>query len=256
MLALFIAASKYIVPRYPALQAAAAARPFPGLVSALLPAPQPYVSFGALLAAGLYAIVTLLLIYRFFEKTQSPEMFFFAFLAFSFAFEPLHIIIPLREVFALPIVYVEFTGRVILFGRYMGVFSFFAASVYAAGLKTRNESNVLLPVVISALLIALRSPVDGMSWDSSISLILGDQHMYMLMETALVFITIVDFFVSAYLKGSRDYIFIGMGASFVLLGRILLLSCDTWIFLVMALVFLGAGTWFFCSRIHRMYMWL
>jgi hypothetical protein len=72
----------------------------------------------------------------------------------------------------------------------------------------------------------------------------------------IVLITMISFFVSAYSRGTREYVFIGIGSLLVFLGRNILLNADTWVTPLPGLVSLGAGTWFICTQLHRVYLWL
>jgi hypothetical protein len=75
-------------------------------------------------------------------------------------------------------------------------------------------------------------------------------------ETGIILITAITFFVSAYSRGSAEYVFIGIGVFLVYIGRNMLLGADTWITPIPGLATLIAGTWFICSRLHQVYLWL
>jgi hypothetical protein len=206
--------------------------------------------------AGAYALITLILIYYFFEKTQAPEILFVAFFTLSFVFETARIIVPLQVAYALPGMYLIIAYRVLLFGRYFGLFSLFVASVCASGLEIRKPGNIILIILATTLIVALRMPIDGSSWDSSLSLISGYPSMFTLVEIGIILITMVSFFISAYTRGAREYLYIGLGAVLVFIGRNLLLAADTWVTPLPGLVTLAAGTWFICRQLHRVYLWL
>jgi hypothetical protein len=145
---------------------------------------------------------------------------------------------------------------VLLFGRYFGIFSLFAASVYAAGLKVQKQGNTIFIIIVATLVIALRVPIDGLSWESSLNMISGYTSMFRLVEAGIMIITMISFFISAYSRGAREYVFIGIGSSLVFFGRNVLLSADTWITPLPGLIILGMGTWFICTYLHRVYLWL
>jgi hypothetical protein len=79
--------------------------------------------------------------------------------------------------------------------------------------------------------------------------------MFRMIESGLFLTTIVSFLISAYSRGSKEFIFIGVGSFFVFLGRMIFLSADTWPGMA-GLVILAAGTWIICDRLHRVYLWL
>jgi hypothetical protein len=257
-LAAITVAAFVILPLYPSLVPLAARRSG-GVLQALIGHfvnPAPYAPFAAMAAAVLYSLITMIFIYFFFEKTQAPEILFFAFFALSFAFEAIRVIIPLGTTRELPNIYLVMASRVLLFARYFGILSLFAASVYAAGLDMQKQGNIIFIIAIATLTIALGMPIDGLAWDSTLSMVNGYQAIFNLLEVGLVLITMVSFFVSAYSRGSREYIFTGLGSLLVCLGRTILLTTDTWVTPLPGLAILAAGTWFICGQLHRVYLWL
>jgi hypothetical protein len=209
-----------------------------------------------MLSSVLYAFITTILIYYFFEKTQSPEILFFALFVASFSFEALRVMVPLVAVNNLPNVYLVMSSRVLLIARYFGVFSLFAASVYAAGLGEQKQGNIVFIITIAAMVIALGTPVDGLAWDSSLMMVSGYTAMLKMVEVGIVLITAISFFISAYSRGSKEYIFIGIGSLLAFWGRAILLAADTWITPLPGLALLAAGTWIICVQLHRVYLWL
>jgi hypothetical protein len=256
---IIIAAASYtILPVYPEL-AAAAGRRSGGIIQALIGRffqPAPYVPFVTMTASAVYALITIILIYYFFEKTQAPEILFVSFFILSFAFETARVMVPFRIAKELPTVYLIMTFRVLLFGRYFGMFSLFTASVYAAGLKPQKQGPSIFIIIIATLIIALGVPIDGFSWDSSLSMIYGYSSMFKLVEAGIILITAISFFISAYSRGAGEYVFIGIGSFLVCLGRTILLGADTWAAPFPGLLILAVGTWFICSYLHRVYLWL
>jgi hypothetical protein len=251
-------ASFLIIPAYPAVSEETARRStgiLQTLVSHFLK-PAPYAPFASMVSSVAYALITIIGIYYFFEKTPSQEILFFAFFVISFAFEGSRIMVPLKQVYGFSNVYLIMASRVLLFGRYFGIFSLFAASVYAAGLEVQKQRNIILIIAVATLMIARWVPIDGFSWDSSLSMISGYPSMFSMVEVGMVLITMVSFFISAYSRGTKAYIFIGLGSLMVFLGRNLLLNADTWITPVPGLLLLTTGTWFICTQLHRVYLWL
>ena len=215
-----------------------------------------YVPFWTMLGMVAYSLISMIIIYYFFENTQSPEILFFAVFVISLSFEFIRILLPFKMIFTFPVVYLINAFRALIFGRCLGLFSIFAAGVYAAGLDAQKQKNIFMVLVLAALFIALNVPVDSLVWDSTLALWNGYNAMLRMVETGILVITIATFFISAYTRSSKNYTTVGIGASFVLAGRSLLFSSDNWITFPLGLVFLVIGTFFFCTRLHREYLWL
>jgi hypothetical protein len=258
VLAATAAAALVIIPVYPSAMEAAVRRSG-GLIQGLavrLFQPAAYAPLAATAAAVLYALVSLILIYYFFETTNAREILFVALFVLSFAFEGFRIIIPLKMAYELSSVYLSMGCRALLFARYMGIFSLFAASVCAAGLEVQKQRHIFMLILVPALSIAMGIPIDALAWDSSLVMLSGYVSMFRLVETSIVLVTVLSFLISAYSRGAREYVFVGIGSLLVFLGRNFLIYSDTWLTPLPGLLLLSAGTWLICSYLHRIYLWL
>jgi hypothetical protein len=216
----------------------------------------PLAPFFSMAAAVIYALGASILIFVFFEKTQSPEILFVGLFALSFVFEILRIIVPLQVLRDFPSVVLILSTRILVFGRLFGVLSLFASSVYSAGLELQKQGQVIITIIIATLVVSIRLPVNGLAWDSSLTMIFAYASMFRFAEGAFMVITIVSFLVAAYTRGTGEYLFIALGALLIFLGRTLLLGADTWITPLPGLVMLIAGTCFIIARLHQVYLWL
>jgi hypothetical protein len=231
----------------------------PGIIQNLITRflnPSPYVPFVSLAGGGLYSLVTLVLIYYSFEKTQAPEILFISLSVLSFSFEVMRLLTPLQKIWAIPSVYLLLASRTLLFGRFFGIFALFAAGVYAAGLEIQKQLNVILIITLISLLISLGIPIDILTWDSSFSMINGYLSLFRMTETVMLIITMLSFFISAWSRGTPEYVAIGAGSFLVYVGRNILLSGDTWISPLPGLALLVAGAWLICTKLHKVYLWL
>jgi hypothetical protein len=218
--------------------------------------PSPQVPFISLAGAALYSLVTLILIYFFFEKTQAPEILFITLFVLSLSFETMRLITPLQKIWDIPSLYLLLASRVLLFGRFFGIFSLFAASIYAAGLEVQKQLNIILIAAFISLVISLGIPIDILTWDSSFSMINGYLSMFRLVETVILLMTMVSFFISAWSQGTPEYLSVGAGSFLAFIGRNMILSGDTWISPLPGLLLLIAGVWLICTKLHKVYLWL
>jgi hypothetical protein len=172
------------------------------------------------------------------------------------AAESIRIIIPLKGVYEFPTLYCVMAARILIFGRYFGLFALFTSGVCAAGLEMQKQRNAITAILLSSLAIAMGIPVDGLSWDSALIMLTGYTAMFTVIEGGLLFFTVISFFIAAYNRSSGDYIFIGTGTLLAFAGRNILLYADSWLAPFPALIALAAGTWLFCTRLHQIYLWL
>jgi hypothetical protein len=120
----------------------------------------------------------------------------------------------------------------------------------------QKQRNAIVVILLTALAIASGVPVDGLSWDSRLTMLTGYTIMFTIVEGGLLLCTVISFFIAACNRSSRDYVFIGIGTLLAFAGRNILLYADAWLSPLPALMILAAGTWFFCTRLHQIYLWL
>jgi hypothetical protein len=248
----------YALPVCPAA-AEDAVRRSPGIIQGLAGRwldPNPYVPFVSLAGAALYSLVTLVLIYTFFEKTQAPEILFITLFVLSFSLETMRLATPLQKAWEIPSLYLLMASRTLLFGRFFGIFSLFAAGVCAAGLEIQKQANIILVAAFISLVVSLGVPIDILTWDSSFSMINGYLPLFRMIETVVLAITMASFFISAWSRGTMEYLTIGTGVFLAAVGRNLVLSGDTWISPLPGLLLLIAGAWLICTKLHKVYLWL
>jgi hypothetical protein len=206
--------------------------------------------------AVLYSLIGIILIYYFFEQTQAPEILYIAFFTVSLSFEGFKLIVPLHLIYDIPSLYLLIASRILLCGRYFGIFSLFAASVCASGLEVEKTRNILMAILIATLIISLGVPIDTQTWDTSLNMINGYISMFRLIEAIVLITTVISFCIAIKVRGSPEYAIVGLGALLALIGRNILLSADNWASPVPGILLLSVGTWFICTRLHKIYLWL
>jgi hypothetical protein len=247
-----------VLPACPAAMADSARRS-PGIIQGLIARflePSPYTPVLSVVGGGLFSFIALVLIYFSFEKTQAPEILFISLFVLPFSFEAVRLLMPLQKIRAIPSVYLLLAFRIVLFGRFFGIFALFAAGVYAAGLKVQKQLNVILITAFVSLVVSMGIPVDIFTWDSSFSVINGYLSPFRMIEFIVMVITMMSFFISAWSRGSREYIAVGSGSFLACAGRNILLSGDTWISPLPGLLLLTAGIWLISTKLHKVYLWL
>jgi hypothetical protein len=248
----------FAYPAFPGAAASASLRP-DGIIQKLVSGfadPSSQAPLWTMLGAAAYSFISITLIYHFFEKTQSPEILFIGLFVISLTFEFARLIIPLKAVFPLPALFSIASSRVLFFGRYFGLFSLFASGVYAAGMDAQKQQSVLFMLILAALVIAINVPMDTFVWDSTFMVWSGYRFMFSIVEAVTLAITVASFLVSAFTRGSRRYVLIGIGVFLAFAGRSILINSDTFITVLPGLAILSVGTWCICSRLHLEYLWL
>jgi len=257
-LAMIIVMAGKLLPFYPELCSQALHRPEGFLQNTMdrIFSTAPPSVFASLLASAFYTLCVSVLLFIFFEKTQSPEILFIGLFALSFVFETLKIMVPLYKIYVFPSALLTAGTRLLFSGRFSGILALFVSSLYAAGISIQKQGGIILTMLIAIFLVTLRIPVNGQSWDTSLAMLTGYSTMFRRTETILIIITIVSFLTASYTKDTREYRFVALGIFLAFLGRGLLTGADTWLALILGLLLLGGGTWLIMLWLHRVYLWL
>jgi len=218
--------------------------------------PNYYAVHTSLTALVIFSLVVLILILLFFEQTSTQEILYFAFFFLSFSFEIIRLILPLHLIYTIPTFYILLLLRVLLFARYFGIFSMVAASLCAAGLEVQANRNLIMILIAGALIITIGVPIDTQSWDTSLNIIYGFNTIFKVIEAAAFLAAVTSFFIASNVRGSGEYIHIGIGIMFAFIGRYFLLFIDNWAGPVPGIIMLSFGTWRACSKLHRIYLWM
>jgi len=246
-----------IIPFYPQMEAASRRPSFIFQVISGLFLDNNYLAVHvSLILTILYSFTGMILIHSFFERTSAPEILYISLFTFSFSFEIIRFILPLHLIYTFPVYYLLGASKILLFARYFGIFALFIASVCAAGLEIQKTRNIIFILIISALLVILGIPVDTQNWDTSFIFRNGYTSILKMIETAVFIASVVTFFVAAKVRDSREYAYAGIGVFLALAGRNILLGTDNWAGPVLGIILLSSGTWFICSKIHKIHLWL
>jgi len=205
---------------------------------------------------AIFSLAGMLLIYYYFERTSAPEILYVAFFTISCAFEVIRLAVPLRLALNFPSVYTRAAMQILLFARFFGIFSLFAASVCSAGLEVQKIRNVVFIIIIAAMIITFGIPVDVLSWDAGFNLAYGYSSMFALIELAVFITTVIGFLITAKNKESMEYVYVAVGIVITLIGRNILLNTGSWIGTVPGILLLSSGTYVLCSKLHKIHLWM
>jgi hypothetical protein len=218
--------------------------------------PDYFAVHASLTALVVFSLVGLFLILSFFEQTSTPEILYISFFIFSFSFEIIRLIMPLHLIYTIPSFYILVSMRVLLFARYFGIFSIVAASLCASGLEVQLNRNLILILIAASLVIVTGVPIDTQSWDTSLNVIYGFSAIFRVIEAIAFLTAVTSFFIASNVRGSVEYVYIGIGVMFAFIGRYFLLNFDNWAGPIPGIIMLSFGTWWACSKLHRIYLWM
>jgi len=253
---LLLAASYKIFPFYSAIEGNTRSVSFLQTISGWFLKSNYYAVHVSLIMAVLFSFVGIILIYFFFERTSTPEILYISFFTVTFSFEILRLIYPLHLIYIFPSFYLLSAARLLIFARYFNVFSLFTASLCAAGLEIQKTRNLIMAIFLAVIVLTFGIPIDTENWDTSFNIVNGFASIFRMIDIVIFFAAVITFFVAAKVRDSREYIYIGIGAALALIGRNILIGTDNWTGPILGILLLSFGTWFICSKLHKIHLWL
>jgi len=252
-----IAASFFLVPQYQDLNenAPRPSKIFQSISGIFFNSDHIAVHVSIILSV-VFSLVGIIFIYAYFERTSAPEILYIAIFTISFAFEALRLVLPLQIIFDFPSFYMLLAFRILLFERFFCIFALFAASICAAGFEVQKTRNIIFIIIIADLIITMGVPIDVLNRDTSFNMISGFNLMFRMVELVTFLTTVISFLIAAKNRGSKEYNFVAIGIMTALIGRNLLLNTDNWLGSILGIVLLLFGTWFLCSKLHKIHLWL
>lgn len=194
-------------------------------------------------------------ILRSFRKTTSYEVLFLAIFAASMAVEGARGFIVLCAGVEAPSAYAVLLSRAVYAGRWAGVISFFAASLYAVGFEHEKAGRDIAIVLFLSVVFASVMPINSGSLMENFLLRPGYPSVLDWTWIAVSALSLVDYGVAAFLKGSRDYALMGAGASMAIAGGRVLLSLTDSVLCAAGLALLAFGTWILMRSCFRRALW-
>jgi len=204
----------------------------------------------------IFSLVGIILIHSFFERTSAPEILYIAIFTIAFAFEAIRLVLPLHFIFNFPSFYVRIVFRLLLFIRYFSLFSLFAAGLCAAGMEVQKTRIVIFIIIIASFIITMGVPIDVLNWDTSLNMVNGYASMFKMIELLAFITTVISFLIAKKVRGSAEYNYVALGVLLASAGRTIFIGTDNWAGPVFGILLLSAGTWFLCSKLHKIHLWL
>ena len=207
-------------------------------------------------ALSLIAPAGVFLIYRSFEKTQAPEVFYFAVFFCGCAFEGLRLLIPafrLWQSFSLLFLMI---GKSIFFLRIFCPLCFFASALTSIRDQQMHLERNLIVIVAVAIIFAAVVPLNTAVTTGRLIIPWGYSILFILVRICIFIVTALTLFFTAIQHDNKDMIRSVHGYIMLAAGYVLLINTDNYAMLAAGLLLTGAGTYEYLTKTHHIYMWL
>lgn len=216
---------------------------------------SPGPAAASVILSAFYSALCLGFVLYSFRKTVSSEIFFFSFWVLSLGFEAARLFSFRLAALGVPSGFVLAAAHLVLVGRFVGILSFFAASIYAAGFRNEKLGTVALLCIIVGGGFAWILPLNTGVFDPNLLVRPGYSRLCDLLGAFAGMAAVVNFLYAARVTSEKSYRIVAMGAAALLLGQRLLLTQWNPLALLMGFALLISGSWLFVSRLHAYYLW-
>ena len=206
----------------------------------------------------LYTIITLFLIFFRFEKTQSPEIFYFCGFLISCLLEGARILIPFFGLWQTYSSTLLFIGRLILFGKFLAPMSILFTTLFSNSDQQQDAEKHFVVTIIAGAIISILLPLNTSRISSVNTVCWGFPKMFFALRATIfavaIFSAFVKIFAKSNLASSRILTRQAFSISFLSLGYALLASADNYLLLVVGIFLLFIPTVCFLRDTHRLYI--
>ena len=199
-----------------------------------------------------FSIITSLLLFHYFKKKISPEIFFFILFILSLSLQSIRLFqFQLLLLNVSPFFGVLIT-RLYYFFRLFGLFCLFASSLFPIGIKFQKFGTILLSILLISFTISTLIPIDSTQMNSYFLYYISDSSSILLMTLSIRVLTIVNLARVAITTKSKNYILVLISSVLIITGDELLLLFPIPLF---AFILILVGTAIYSRSIYNYYLW-
>lgn len=218
---------------------------------------NPMIWVGAkYLVLAWFAIISLVVVMRYFRRTTAPEMFFFAVFLLTLPIETLRYLHLLREVFQLPLNVALLATRGAYFAHALGIFSLFISSLYALGGDYQRTGTVLSIAALLAFAFAYALPVDPTTLHPNLVNPIGNLRTVQVVALVLNVLVLANFVYARFAQEDRGYFVLAAAVAGITIGNELGFYAVGPLWGAIGAGLIMAGVMVFWRQLHAMYLWI
>lgn len=202
-----------------------------------------------------YVPVCFYFVLKFFENTQTTEIIFFTGFLLACLAECARFIticLGLWQSFTNMLI---LAGDIVLFGRTLAPLSFLCAALLSDTAQRQDiERNYIIMLMVS-IVFAVAIPMNTARIASTGLVTEGFMILINIMRFFLLVTAVASFFANGINKNSQEHKHLAYSAGALMLSYSILVSTDSFLFLVIGSFGLIASTYNYLTTVHKMYMW-
>ncbi|MFP4331167.1 MAG: hypothetical protein ACLFP6_10655 [Spirochaetaceae bacterium] len=222
----------------------------------LLMSPERVIySMVAAFLAPTFALFGLVVVERFFRRTLSPQVFFFAVFLLGLSFEGGRVIQALLHTEGLGYALLGMVTRFVAFGRIMAMSALVAASLYAAGISYQKNGVVLAIIVAISGGVSYASPVNSLTLAPDLLFRIGEGYSVDVVHLLLGLVAVINYLQAALTEERGEYLAHAVAIFAVVGGWFLLVEVPMVPGISGGAALLVAGSTVFLRRRYTSYLW-
>lgn len=190
-----------------------------------------------------------------FQKTVSPEIYFFMFWLVSCAFEAMRLVSLVSGVTGASDAVISACAKVYVAAKVFGVLALFISGLYAAGLRNERHFSMVLTAFSVSVALAAIMPVDTGIWETTLMFKIGYERLFVEVVGFVFLVTVLCYFGAVSVRGDKAFYFVAGGILGVMAATSLLAYDLSPAAAVSAVVLATVGGILYIRRLHAYYLW-
>ncbi|MBN2657499.1 MAG: hypothetical protein JXR86_10585 [Spirochaetales bacterium] len=200
-----------------------------------------------------FSITTSLVLFHYFKKKVSPEIFFFVLFVLSLSLQSIRLFqLQLLLMQISPFFGVLIT-RAYYFFKLFGIFCLFASSLFPIGVQFQKFGTILISILLLSFTISALMPIDPTRMNSFFLYEISDSMSLLVMTLSIRFLTVINFIRVSLTTRSRNYLA-------VLIAAVLIITGDELLFVLpvpfISIILLLTGTIIYSRSLYTYYLWI
>lgn len=210
----------------------------------------------SLLLFSVYVPCSVILIYRTFEKTQSPEIFYFTLMLVGIFTETVQLCIPFFYLYTeQQNSFLHFIGRINFFGQMEVLLAIAAQNALYYQDKAHETDKYFKIITITAILFALIIPLNTHKIETTYLITYGFKKLLLILHGIIILQTFLSLFFSSKSRESHDYKMASYFFLLICLSYVFLLYTKVFLITIIAGICLIFASGQFLKNMHKYYMW-
>ncbi|HOV95018.1 MAG TPA: hypothetical protein PLT87_09060 [Spirochaetales bacterium] len=212
-------------------------------------------SIGNVLVTCLLSVVLSATVLRTFQKTVSPEVYFFVFWVASCAFEAMRLVSLVAGITGASDTVISVYAKIYVASKVFGLLTLFISGLHAAGLRNEKHFSMILTALgVSAALAAIM-PVNTGIWEATLMYRIGYEKLFIEVVGFVFLVTVLCYFGAVSVRGDKAYYFAAGGILSVMVGTSFLSMDVSPLATLIAVVLIMVGGILYITRLHGYYLW-